>query len=542
MLQSVHFRTFTLCTLAAQAASAGSSTCLFTLLEDGELTTLNEADCGEHQDGLSLLQLRARKTTTPSRLAKAVPARSDRVSTAAAVPVSNSSLAQVIAPVGKMDIRPFARGNQRLSVLLLQDRLAHASTTIKPERWLTYTGSTTSLIVCLACSILAYVGLVVCVLWLANRSPEKVGEARTDFKYLGDNSPSQLPAGQALLGRCAQDSYSRPAGWSPHQSAGAMRSALTEPGAPPTASPSASQAHPAKAKVAHAAAVEEAATALEVSEERSRSPLCPNVDLPPTRCLLISAVASDSRMRGPFDVFWTEDGVANGPRFRLHVREAGHADMLELCEVKPGSRSTGWLFGTSRGSLPPCAKIGPGRSKLSNYLVSNMQANMQTSGLSYRQAKDLSAKMSIVGGLVPWNSVVVGAEDGDGWLKVGDHFLPMWVNGVPVVFSMDSVASSQLSITDADGEVCAVLKPQAVGPTVGQFRVEIGGQVAMVLSTGEASSRLEIHSAQGAHVAAISHHRKTAMGQELIELSLAESTDPLLVLLCSIAVLRRLVM
>mmetsp|Transcript_129402 Transcript_129402/g.235200 ORF Transcript_129402/g.235200 Transcript_129402/m.235200 type:complete len:565 (-) Transcript_129402:129-1823(-) len=563
MVSLVHIGALTLCILAVQAADASSLICSFPLEEDEELTTLNDDFCGERQEGLFLLQRGAQKGKTATRLAKAAPAFNTRVPTAAAAaavanssyitptntrvptaaaaaPVVNSSFATGIAPGRKVDIRPFVLGNQRLSMLLLEDKLTQASSAITSQRWLTYMGTTTYLMICLVGAILAYVCMIVCILNISTKNAEKAGEEHKSKPL------SKLPAGQVLLGSCAQDSYSRPAGsfavqkQSPCQSEGATHGALTEQSKSPTAFPPASLAQPAKASPAHAATLEETVPAPDVPAERPRSALCPNIVLLSTRRLLISAVASDSRMRGPFDVYWSEDGLADGPRFRLYVRDAaGHADMLELCEVKPGSKSTGWLFGTSSGSLPPCARIGPVRPKLSNYLVSNMQANMKTSGLSYRKAKDLNAK--IAGGIVPWNSVVVGVEEGDGWLKVGDYFLPMLVNGVLVVFSMDSMASSRLLITDAEDKVCAVLEPQGVGPTVGQFRVEQGGQVAMVLSTGGASSRLEMRSAQGAHLAAVSHQKITAMGQELMELSLDESTDPMLVLLCSVAVLRRLV-
>ncbi|CAE7886523.1 pntB, partial [Symbiodinium sp. KB8] len=42
--------------------------------------------------------------------------------------------------------------------------------------------------------------------------------------------------------------------------------------------------------------------------------------------------------------------------------------------------------------------------------------------------------MLIPGAVAAWGSSVVGTDEGDGWLRVeGRGFLPMFVNGIPVL-------------------------------------------------------------------------------------------------------------
>jgi hypothetical protein len=70
-------------------------------------------------------------------------------------------------------------------------------------------------------------------------------------------------------------------------------------------------------------------------------------------------------------------------------------------------------------------------------LKSNTRLNPKTAkklyegdGLVFREEKVLDAKTNKV---APWGAVVCGTKDKDGWLKVGEYFLPLTMYSVPVM-------------------------------------------------------------------------------------------------------------
>jgi len=66
-----------------------------------------------------------------------------------------------------------------------------------------------------------------------------------------------------------------------------------------------------------------------------------------------------------------------------------------------------------------------------HYVVSNVNLKSSAPGITYRSSGGLSvSKVQLFG------SVVVGTEQGDGWLKVGDRFLPMELDGRKVIFAV----------------------------------------------------------------------------------------------------------
>lgn len=66
-----------------------------------------------------------------------------------------------------------------------------------------------------------------------------------------------------------------------------------------------------------------------------------------------------------------------------------------------------------------------------HYVVSNVNLKSSAPGITYRSSGGLSvSKVQLFG------SVVVGTEQGDGWLKVGDRYLPMEVDGRKVIFAV----------------------------------------------------------------------------------------------------------
>ncbi|CAE7330590.1 pntB [Symbiodinium pilosum] len=65
------------------------------------------------------------------------------------------------------------------------------------------------------------------------------------------------------------------------------------------------------------------------------------------------------------------------------------------------------------------------------FRVDNGFLRADSKGLGFRRTKDLQDM--IPGALALWGSCVAGIDEGDGWLRVGARFLPMFVGGIPVL-------------------------------------------------------------------------------------------------------------
>jgi hypothetical protein len=76
------------------------------------------------------------------------------------------------------------------------------------------------------------------------------------------------------------------------------------------------------------------------------------------------------------------------------------------------------------------------------YLVVQPQINSSHKGISYRWSKKLTDRD--VGHHAPYNSTVKGTDEGDGWIKVGDRYLPMQVDGKRVLVSSREVGHNSL--------------------------------------------------------------------------------------------------
>lgn len=130
------------------------------------------------------------------------------------------------------------------------------------------------------------------------------------------------------------------------------------------------------------------------------------------------------KLRSPRPDRWPEQ-----PREVVHVRPPPAADSkIEL-----------WTPENSlldRGLMQPAAdtnhELGED-DRLQVYLVDNTQLQAQTRGLSYRRSKNLPDKDGK--SLAYWGTTVAGVDQGDGWLGVGGRFLPIAVDGIPVVVS-----------------------------------------------------------------------------------------------------------
>mmetsp|Transcript_77171 Transcript_77171/g.174560 ORF Transcript_77171/g.174560 Transcript_77171/m.174560 type:complete len:365 (+) Transcript_77171:65-1159(+) len=77
-------------------------------------------------------------------------------------------------------------------------------------------------------------------------------------------------------------------------------------------------------------------------------------------------------------------------------------------------------------------KLSPGDS---DFLIDNSQLQHKGPGLKYRFSKNLS---HVGGEYAPWNSLVIGEQPEDGWIRVDrGYYLPIEVNGRTVVVQQD---------------------------------------------------------------------------------------------------------
>lgn len=70
------------------------------------------------------------------------------------------------------------------------------------------------------------------------------------------------------------------------------------------------------------------------------------------------------------------------------------------------------------------------------YLVFNEDLAARTSGLAFRLSKKRKQKDNLVKG-PRWGTTVRGVDHGDGWLRVGERFLPMVLGGKQVLFEQE---------------------------------------------------------------------------------------------------------
>jgi len=89
----------------------------------------------------------------------------------------------------------------------------------------------------------------------------------------------------------------------------------------------------------------------------------------------------------------------------------------------------------------------------SEYLVDNSQLRTNMAGLAYRFSKRLedTDPREVPAGGPPFGSTVTGVDLGDGWLKVGDRFLPMEIHGSRVLTPADLAGSPLGQSLDGDG-------------------------------------------------------------------------------------------
>jgi len=101
-----------------------------------------------------------------------------------------------------------------------------------------------------------------------------------------------------------------------------------------------------------------------------------------------------------------------------------------------------------------------------SYVVDNSKLQSESKVLSYSFTKSLWDKVPAEYG-APWGCTVQGVEDGDGWLRVGHRYLPMELDGMPVLRRIDEdaeededdVSTSECSSTQESQTTAAASEP-----------------------------------------------------------------------------------
>jgi len=97
-------------------------------------------------------------------------------------------------------------------------------------------------------------------------------------------------------------------------------------------------------------------------------------------------------------------------------------------------------------------------ANICTYLVDNCRLLSQTDGIILRCSKDLTDFDEER--LAEWGSTVRGCDEGDGWLRVGGHFLPTTIRGHQV---LTFVEQCQAVDGELDGALAETSPPAAKG-------------------------------------------------------------------------------
>lgn len=73
------------------------------------------------------------------------------------------------------------------------------------------------------------------------------------------------------------------------------------------------------------------------------------------------------------------------------------------------------------------------------WVLDNRNLHAPSEGLGYRTHKNWEAR-AVPPRQEKWGAMVIGLDEGDGWLKVGELYLPMTAGNVPVIFPLEDQA------------------------------------------------------------------------------------------------------
>lgn len=211
----------------------------------------------------------------------------------------------------------------------------------------------------------------------------------------------------------------------------------------------------------------------------------------------------DRTMDAVLRIMWVKWPVPAGYRYRLALggvnvpRSAGPripvgrlpAGVEGLPVILPGS------------SEKASAVFLPGVE--GEYLVDNRSYRATTIGLCYRFNKDLNSRNA--DRIEPWGSMVSGIADDEGWLRIGDQYLPMMLDGLPVLTLMQAaeemIQQSEAPVDSAPaGEALSPSAQMDALPQGVSFDRETGRYKATVRSkTGQFVDLGDHDSAEAAH-------------------------------------------
>jgi len=152
---------------------------------------------------------------------------------------------------------------------------------------------------------------------------------------------------------------------------------------------------------------------------------------------------------GPTEEYLVDNGQLRAASWGVHYRLLKDATDKDLAGredsiVKWGTRvlgkdgGDGWLECAGNLFLPFAIDGHTVLHKVEDalgdlFLIDNSRLNHSTDGLGYRSKKNMASKLPpIPGSVAHWGTTVRGVQSGE-WLKHGVHYLPMSVEGIPVV-------------------------------------------------------------------------------------------------------------
>eukprot|EP00929_Paragymnodinium_shiwhaense_P116139 TRINITY_DN8541_c0_g2_i2.p1 TRINITY_DN8541_c0_g2~~TRINITY_DN8541_c0_g2_i2.p1 ORF type:complete len:490 (-),score=74.10 TRINITY_DN8541_c0_g2_i2:368-1837(-) len=115
------------------------------------------------------------------------------------------------------------------------------------------------------------------------------------------------------------------------------------------------------------------------------------------------------------------------------------------------------------------------------FLVNDEILSTRTSALAYRLSKRLDDRDSHGTG-AKWGSVVTGVDEGDGWLRVGDRFLPIELQGRYVLTPLPEEVRSVGSVSSSKGVGATGVLPRLPAEFVSALGKYTDGRTAQRLS------------------------------------------------------------
>mmetsp|Transcript_23794 Transcript_23794/g.74877 ORF Transcript_23794/g.74877 Transcript_23794/m.74877 type:complete len:229 (+) Transcript_23794:130-816(+) len=123
---------------------------------------------------------------------------------------------------------------------------------------------------------------------------------------------------------------------------------------------------------------------------------------------------------------------------------------FELYRLHPGWSAVNKFDGlgsedlrASQALIHTYVERGRDAAPVQEYVVSKGSFQTDASGLGYRWTKTIEDKVG-EDCFAEWGSRVCGTEEGDGWLKVGAKYLPMSMEGMPVVHLQETQSYGSL--------------------------------------------------------------------------------------------------